>query len=161
MGQEQIWLVAFCGLAGFLGNVCYMAGGTQGFGLVWRRYAGTFVLTLACNLAALFIGKWVWQYILVFPCLLGGMSLGYGSDITWVKVYKRAIFALGVLMACVVGAWAVGFTASAWIVIGLAFLIGSGSVVLGVLNPFSNAPAEQFLVCQTLTMFVPFLAWIR
>ena len=77
------------------------------------------------------------------------------------KIYKRAVFALGVLMACVVGAWIAGFSVAAWIVLGLSFLTGLTSVILGVFNPFSNAPLEQFLICQVLCLFVPFWAFVK
>jgi hypothetical protein len=161
MGIENIYLVMIGGFCGFAGNCFYCMGGTSGFGLVWRRYAGTIILALACNLIAVYLGKWVWQYLIVWPCLLGGMSLGYGGDNLSTKVLKRSLFALGVVMAVLVGVWATGFTVSGWLVFGLSVLIGSGSVALGVMNPFNNAPVEQYLVCQTLTMFVPFLAWIK
>jgi RarD protein len=35
------------------------------------------------------------------------------------------------------------------------------SVVLGVMNPFSNAPLEQFLICQVLCLFVPYWSFVR
>ena len=162
MGTEDIWLIALGGFAGFISNVLYMMGGTTGFGGKWvRRFMGTFVLALSCNLIAVYLQNWVWQFILVWPCLILGMSLGYGGDSYWVKAYKRTIFALGVLSAVLIGVWAAGFTLSGWIVFGLAILVGSGSVILGVLNPFKNAPLEQFLVSQVLTLFIPFLAFIN
>lgn len=164
MGPENIWLVALGGLAAFIANVLYMVGGTKmSFGgQKWiRRFLGSFILAGAANGIAAALNAWVWQYLLIWPCLIGGFSLGYGSDLWWVRVWKRSIFALGVITAVFVGVWATGFTVSGWIVFGLAVVISATSVVLGVLNPFKNAPLEQFLISQVLTLFVPFLAWIR
>jgi hypothetical protein len=160
-GTEQIWLVAMGGFLAFLANVMYMMGGTEGFGKWWRRFIGSCLLALSATLVAIMLAKWSWQYILMWPCLIGGFSLGYGGKTTIEKVLKRSVFALGVLTACICGAWAVGFTISAWVVVGLALVTGLTSVVLGVFNPFSNAPLEQFIISQVLTLYVPFWAFVN
>lgn len=77
------------------------------------------------------------------------------------KIVRRSVFAFGVLLACGIGLWATGFTLMGWVVTGLAFGVGAVSVVLGVVNPFNSARVEEFLVCQVLTLFVPFWPWIR
>lgn len=160
-GTENIWLVALGGFGAYLGNLCYMAGGTSGFGKWWRRFLGSFILACSANVVALVLHLWVWQYLLMWPCLIGGMSLGYGSNKLWIKVAKRTLFALGVIMACVVGAWIAHWSGYAWVVLSLAIFTGLTSVVLGVLNPFTNAPLEQFIICQVLTLYVPFWSFIR
>lgn len=157
-GTENWGLVALGGGMAFIANVLYQLGGISNKWL--RRYLASFILALSTNLIAIFLGKWAWQYILIYPCLIAGFSLGYGGDTTWEKVIRRLVYALGVLSACIIGLWATGFTASGYVVAGLALIVGLGSVVLGVLNPFSNARLEEFLVCQLLTMFVPFWAFI-
>ena len=160
-GPENIWLIALCGLAAFIANVMYMMGGTQGFGLWWRRFLATFILMVAANGAALFMHVWHWQYLLFFPALIAGMSLGYGAKTTGGKIVKRLIFALGVTACCALGAWAHGFGAMSLVICGLSVFTGLTSIVLGVINPFNNAPLEQFLICQVLTLYVPFWAFVR
>jgi hypothetical protein len=163
MGPENIWTVAIGGGASFIASMLYAIGGTEmSFGgKKWlRRYLGTFILALSTSVIALILGAWSWKLILIYPCLIGGMSLGYGGDTTGEKLIRRAVFASGVLMACVVGLWYVSFSVNGWIMFGLASFIGLTSVVMGVWNPFKNAPLEQYLICQVLTMFIPFWGFI-
>lgn len=161
MGTENWGIVAIGGFAAFLANVFYMWGGTEGFGKWWRRFIGATVLALSANLIALFMAKWSWQFILMLPCLIAGFSLGYGGDTTIEKVIKRTVYALGVLMACVAGLYATGFTFWGFVVAGLALITGLTSVVLGVINPFTSARLEEYLVCQVLCLYVPWWAFVR
>lgn len=164
MGPENIWLVALGGFAAFVANVLYAIGGTDmgGGGKKWiRRFVASFILALAANLIALYLAAWVWQYLLIFPCLAFGFSLGYGADTVIKRVIRRTVFALGVLTACIVGAWAVGFSFFAWVIVALALITGITSVALGVINPFNNAPLEQFIICQVLCLYVPWWAFVR
>jgi hypothetical protein len=167
-GPENIWLVASGFGAIFVAVVAYMVGGTDMDGpgpmggQKWiRRYFGASVLSSAANGIAFLLGVWAWQYLLMFPALMIGFSLPYGGNTVAVKTLKRFVFAVGVLAACFCGLWATGFTFMGWVVMALASGIGLGSVVLGVMNPFSNAPLEQGLICLVLTMFVPFWAFIK
>jgi len=162
-GTENWGLVAFGGFMAFISNVLYMWGGTEMSwgGKKWlRRYLGSFILMVSALVIAVVLSKWDWRYLLMYPCLIGGFSLGYGASTTGEKIFKRTVFALGSLMACVVGAWIAGWTASALIVLGLCFVTGLTSVVLGVWNPMHNAPLEQFLISQILTLYVPFWGFI-
>jgi len=163
-GTENWGLVAFGGFMSFVASVLYMWGGTdmKWGGKKWlRRYLGSFVLACAAWVIAVVLSKWDWRYLLMYPALWGGFSLGYGGDTKWEKVRKRFFFALGSLLACVVGAWIAGFTGAAWAVLIVCFIVGMTSIVLGVKNPYSNAPLEQYLICQVLTLFVPFWAFVR
>jgi hypothetical protein len=160
-GTENVILVAIGGFSTFLACVAYMLGGTSGFGLWWRRFLGVFFLGCGTNLVAGMLGVWVWPYLLFFPLLGVGMSLGYGADTTIGKIIKRTIFALGVLSCCVIGMWVHTFSIFSIVIGILALLIGLGSIVLGVVNPFNNAPVEQYLICQVLTLFVPFWGFVR
>ena len=159
-GQEDIWLVALGGLAAFVANVLYAAGGTTGFRKYWRRFVASFILAASCNLIAVYLHTWAWPMLLMWPVLIGGMSLGYGGDTVGVKVLKRSIFALGVCTAGVFGLWATDFTGMGWLVLGLQVVVGAGSIALGVINPFKNAPVEQYLICQLLTLTIPFWGFI-
>jgi hypothetical protein len=163
-GAEQWGLSALGGLMALIASVLYMWGGTtmSWGGKKWlRRFLGSFVLALAASIIAVALAAWDWRYLIMYPCLIGGFSLGYGGDRMWTKVWKRTVFALGTLMACVVGAWIAGWTPSALLVLGLSFVTGLTSVALGVFNPFKNAPLEQYLICQVLTLYVPFWAFVR
>jgi hypothetical protein len=159
MFAEGWGIVALGGALAFIANVLYQLGGISNKWL--RRYLASFVLALAANLVGGLIGNWHWQYILMWPCLIGGFSLGYGGDTTTEKIIKRTIYALGVLMACVMGLWAASFSGAGITLMIIAAITGLGSVVLGVVNPFTSARVEEFLVCQVLTLFIPFWAYVR
>lgn len=164
MGVENIWLIAIGASGIFISAVAYMIGGTSGFGeygKAWRRFIGASVLALDANLMAAFTLSWNWLYLLMFPCLMIGFSLGYGAETTIGKIFKRSVYALGVLSACLCGFYASGCTLMGWVVIGLAFLTGASSVVLGVWNPYKNAPLEQLLISVALTMYTPWWAFIK
>ena len=164
MGPEQIWLIAIGGFSAFLCNVLYMAGGTgfDGKGYKWlRRFLGSSILGITANAIAMYMHVWVWQYLLMIPALIIGFSLGYGGDTTAEKVFKRTICALGILSACAIGYWATGFTAAGLGVLIMSGIVGATSIYMGVANPFNNAPLEQFLICQVLTLFVPFWAFVK
>lgn len=160
IGTENVGTIALLGGMGFLGNVCYMLGGTEGFGLWMRRFLGVAIIAGATNIGALILGNWAWQYLLFFPLLGAGMSLGYGSKVVWIKVAKRALFALGVLTCGIVGMWMHDFSGAAWLIFGLSLATGLTSIALGVLNPLTNAPVEQFIICQLLTMYTIFWAFV-
>ena len=157
MGIENVWLIAIVGFCAFISNVFYMLGGTDGFGKWWRRFLGSFILACASNFLAVYLQNWTWEYLLIYPCLIAGFSLGYGGNNKWLK---RSVFALGVLSALFVGVIICDFCAMAWIVFGLGCLVSVASVVLGVINPFTSSPAEQFIISQILTLFVPWIALI-
>lgn len=160
MGTENWGVVAIGGFGAFISCILYMLGGTSGFNKGIRRFGSSFFLSLSANLVAIFLGRWVWQYALMLPALILAFCMGYGADTTWQKILRRSVYAVGVLLACLCGFWAVGGTIGAWIVLGCAFLAGITSIVLGVFNPFNNARVEEYLVCQVLTLFVPFWAFV-
>ena len=159
-GTEQWGLVALGGFMAFISNVLYMWGGTVGFGLWWRRFAGSAVLASAASIVAIALGVWTWQYLLFYPFLILGFSLGYGGDDITMKIMKRLLFAFGVLLSCVVGLFITGFSVAGYVVAWLAFLTGLTSVVLGVWNPFKSATLEQFIISQILTLYIPFWAYV-
>lgn len=163
-GAENWGLVALGGFMAFIANILYMWGGTtmSWGGQKWlRRFLGSFVLAAAASVIAWQLSAWKWQYLLMYPCLAAGFSLGYGADTTKEKIFRRAMFAAGVWTACIVGAWCIGFSSSALLVLKVSLVVGMSSVALGVWNPFTNAPLEQFLISQLLCMFVPFWAFVR
>jgi hypothetical protein len=160
-GTEYVWLVALCGGIELIANILYMLGGTAGFGKLTRRAGAAFAATLGANIPAIVLGVWVWQYLLFFPVLFAGMSMGYGADDVLTKVIRRTVFALGVVSACLIGAWISEFSFLSIVVCGLAVFTGAGSIVLGVLNPFNNAPVEQFVISQLLLLYIPWWAFVK
>jgi hypothetical protein len=167
-GAENIYLIGGAGLMALICNFLYAVGGTDmdgpgpEEGKKWiRRFLGGGLLALTSSVVALLMNAWHWQYLLMFPALMVGFSMGYGAPTLSGKIFKRTLCATGVLLACVAGLYATGFTVSGWMVTGLAFITGLTSVVLGVKNPFNNAPLEQFLICQILTLYVPYWAFIK
>jgi len=162
MGPEQIWLVSYGFLSIFIALVLYMMGGTSGFAGKWlRRFLATFILALSANLIAVFNSVWDWPFVLMWPALIGGMSLGYGADTTWGKIVKRTIFALGTCFAGFFGYWAMGFPGFGLGILIMQVLVGLFSVWLGVKNPYNNAPLEQGIICLLLTFTVPFWAYVK
>lgn len=161
MGPEQIWLVGAGGLAAFFANLIYSMGGTSPFKLAIRRFGSSGILAAAANGIAIYLHAWTWEYILIYPVLAAGFALPYGADSLIVKVLKRTAYALAIIGAVLIGCFVHHFTGASLLVLLCAFFCGTISVILGAANPFSNAPLEQFLICQVLTLFVPFLAWIK
>lgn len=160
-GQEQIWLVALGCAALIIGDILYMMGGTSGFGKWYRRILGSFIIVSSTNIIAIVNGKWSWQYAVMYPFLIIGFSMGYDAETTWGKVFKRLLFAISCVSVGIFGLWATGFTAFGWGVLTLQFLVGLGSIYLGVVNPYGNAPVEQFLICTLITMTIPFWPYIK
>lgn len=160
-GTEGWVLVAIGGLLALVSNVMYMLGGTQGFSKLIRRFCASSILAGCACFLALANSSWNWLYLAFFPCLMLGFSMGYGGEELWYKVMRRSVYAFGVLSACVFGAWINSFSASSITVLILAAITGLTSVALGVLNPFKSARLEEFLVCQVLTLYVPFWCYIK
>lgn len=164
MGQENIWGISIAFGLLFASVVLYMIGGTAGFGeynKAWRRFVASGLLSANAIMVSFMANSFDWRYFLMFIPIAVGFSLPYGGSSTAKKILQRTIYALGVLGACFVGLWITGFTFFGWVVMALALIIGLSSVVLGVVNPYKNAPLEQGLICLVLNMFVPFWGYIR
>jgi hypothetical protein len=99
--------------------------------------------------------------LFIYPSLIGGFSLPYGAKTTWSKVFKRSICALACVSAGFFGFWAMGWPAFGLGVLALQLFIAAGSVYLGVKNPYTNAPLEQFLISILLTLTIPFWAYVK
>lgn len=166
-GPEQWGLVALGGFLAFLSCVLYMWGGTENVptkelaGKFWRRFLASLVLAIDANMIAYFSGTWNPKFLLIWPALIFGFCLPYGGDDTMEKFIKRGVFASGVLLASGIGLWAVAHNGHAYLVLVLQAVLGGVSIILGVFNPFKNAPLEQYLICQVLTLFVPFWGMVK
>jgi hypothetical protein len=159
MNSEYLYLVGMDGFLAFVACFLYSWGGQQG---KWkRRFIASFVLALAANLTAVFLSRWSWPYLLFWPCLIGGFSLGYGADTFWAKFIKRTVFALGVCFCGVIGLWMTGFTGYGWGILISQILLSGFSVYLGTKNPYSSARVEEYLICQVLVLTIPFWPFVR
>lgn len=149
MSEYTIGFQAMGGLCGVvLGCLCYMLGGRSGKWL--RRYVGSFILTLTVNILCVLRGVWSPWMLAVYPCLVLAFSLGYGgTDDLGTKIFKRAVYAFGVLMAGVVMCLILG----SWFIFIPHFFMGMVSIYLGVKNPLPAA-VEEIFVCLSLTAFL-------
>lgn len=118
----------------------YAMGGSADFGgLKWlRRFLAP----------ALMVGSMCWTAkslwpLVQLPLLFGALSLPYGADSTWGKVFLRASFGAANGLASSV----FNFTRKNWIIAGLQIAIVTAvSVCLGVWNTTGNAMIEQFII---------------
>jgi len=157
MTETGIGTVAVGSLLGLVA-CCFlwMLGGRSG---KWkRRYAGSFVLALTVNLAALAMGVWdAWLLALVVTLALA-FSMGYGGETTAEKVIRRTVFALGVLASGALCTLVIG--GNAWMLLVPHVGVGLFSIWLGVKNPL-HAAAEEVGVCFLLNGMLVFYPFIR
>ena len=156
-GPENLFSIGLDGILTTVGAILYAAGGTTPYSKSLRRIGTSACLSVALIFTALFVQRWAWQYLGVPIILFAGFSLGYGADTFWQKFFKRTACAFAIMSASILCLWATGFTPSGMIVLGMTFWVGITSVILGVTNPFNNAPLEQFLICMVLNIFL--ISW--
>jgi len=164
LGQENIWGISMAFGLLFASVILYMMGGTAGFGeynKALRRFVASGLITIDAVMISFMAGTFDWRYFLMFIPLAVGFSLPYGGSTKAEMTFKRIVYALGVLGACFIGLWITGFTFFGWVVMALAVVVGMTSVVLGIINPYKNAPLEQGLICLVLNLFVPFWGYVR
>lgn len=125
----------------------WMWGGRSG---KWkRRYVGAAIQTLGINIISLITGTWAWQFILALGGEFGSRSMGYGGETTGEKVMRRAVFAVGSLVAGAMLAWGLGFNGKAITLLICQVIASIVSIILGVKNPLPAAVEEVF-VCLSL-----------
>lgn len=99
-----------------------------------------------------------WRVLLQMPLLFGSLSLGYGADITWIKILKRSIFGLANASTAWVHFWTCETKKFFYILIGLNYtFILLSCIILGVFNPL-HARAEELLIgfsIGIISMFMP------
>lgn len=150
MNEYIIGYQAIGGLAGVVATcLLYMLGGRSGKWL--RRYVASFILAVTVNVLCAIRGFWSPWLLTIYPCLITGFSLGYGGEDTASKVFRRLIYALGVLMAGLIMVFVLG--PKAWWVFIPHAGVGAFSIYLGVKNPIAAA-AEEVFVCLVLTSFL-------
>lgn len=126
----------------------YSQGGMEGGGGLWiRRYLAPAVLATGC-----FLLSWEWRYFVFMPVQMMTLSIGYGGDELWWKIFRRGLW--GMLNGASFGGcliWLSIKNANLW----AAFVTHMGFVMiacvsLGVWNPLISARAEEFTIGTAL-----------
>lgn len=151
MSQEKSLLrdgvikLLICVVCAFL----YSAGGTEDMGGLWlRRYLMPVIFTVT-----LFYYSRDWRSFLSLT-MMGSLSLGYGADFVFEKIFKRAYCGL-----------ANGLTSAGrnigrkeWLLTAFHIvLVTSAFVCFGVWNPFPSARIEE-LVLGFVIVFIPIMS---
>lgn len=128
-----------------VGNWLYMVGGRSNKWI--RRFIGALLCSSAVCLEALCLHNFSLWMLIDYPLTVISFHLGYGSERLRTKIAKRSLvvamsLASGILFCFIIGG-------KSWQILPLHFLIASGSVYLGVVNPI-QAAAEEFFVCALL-----------
>lgn len=80
-----------------------------------------------------------WKVFLQAPLLMVSLSLGYGADAFWAKIYKRAIFGLANSLTA--------FVHKNWKILIMHIILSVfACVAFGVFNPFNSARAEELAI---------------
>lgn len=152
----MIWqfLVAMLGLT--VGSTLYSLGGYKG--KFWRRFVGSFILSLTFNGLCLWRGLWSPWLLFSFPVLIGAFILPYGADTTFPKLVKRSCVVLASLIAGLIFCLING--GNSWGIFYLEIGISVWSIYLGIKNPLFARAEEGFiciLLCLALMMY-PFIS---
>lgn len=141
------WQASISGLGAVIGATLYWIGGRNNKAI--RRILGSFILALTVNGICLWREIWSPFFLIVFPLLFAGFSLGYGADGTFHKITKRTSYALACCMSGLVFCFVLG--GNTWFVLIPHIGIALWSIYLGVKNPISAA-AEEFFICMLLNI---------
>ena len=160
MSERLIGYMACLGLIGLvISCALYMEGGRKN--KIIRRLGGAFVLALTVFLLSLFMGLWNYVFIVIFPLLFAGFSMGYGANIGYIKVIRRSVYALFICLSGLVICIVIG--GNSWFILPLHVGVALWSVWLGVKNPM-YAAAEEVFVCALLNIgliMYPFINYVK
>jgi len=156
MNEYHIGYAAVVGLVGLAaGCLLYMLGGRNNKAL--RRFVASFILSATVWGNALYMGTFGWLMLLLYPVKILEFVQGYSADHGMPAPLKRLLVVLTSLAGGVLCAYSIGGVA--WFVLILHALVGIGTVMFAVKNPFAAA-AEEPLVCamnNLVLMFYPFV----
>lgn len=139
MTEGTLQWIQFCKLIGLsCFAMLYALGGMSG---KWkRRFVAPFLITAVLCGLSYWSGTFNWWLIGWFPLLSASLHLGYGADLFWDKMRRRAIYGLALGIA----ALPVAIGTQAWGLLGLHMVICVLTTVsLGVFNITSSARAEE------------------
>lgn len=84
-----------------------------------------------------------WKSIFKMPLFMLASCLGYGADITWVKIFKRSYVGLTFGL----GASIYEILKYKWLIVSFSIILCiSAYVVFGVWNPFGSARIEESIL---------------
>jgi len=156
MTETTIGYLAFGNIIALaFASLLYMLGGRDN--KLWRRLGSAVILGSAVNITSLLFGIWELSFLLAYPCLIAGFSMGYSGDEGWEKAVRRLLYTIGVCATGLVFALSLG--GFAWLILPLHIGVGAFSVWLGVKNPI-HAAAEEIFICVLLNtglLMYPFI----
>lgn len=118
----------------------YSLGGVDG---KWkRRFLAPAIYFIGLIGFSLIQKSFSFFYLISIPVMIGALSLGYGSDSTAVKVFKRLLCGVVASLA----ALPIAIINHAWILLGIHICISIAfSVILGVFNPVQAREEENLI----------------
>ena len=143
------YLVFGCSVGISIGCLLYSLGGRDEFPKSFRRFGGSFVLSLSLWIAYFLMGLWNWWLLLLYPLTVSVFVLGYGSNILLQKIFKRSYIVIASLISSV--GICVLYGESTWFILPAEVIVAGVTVYLGVKNPI-QAASEEFFVCAFLWM---------
>lgn len=143
--KDGVIKLAICVLCAFL----YSAGGTEDMGGLWlRRY----LMPLVFTGTLFYYSRDLRSFISL--TMMGSLSLGYGADFIFEKIFKRAYCGL----ANALTSSGRNLTRKEWLLTGFHIvLVTSAFITFGVWNPFPNARIEE-LVLGFVIVFIPIMS---
>lgn len=148
MSERFIGYLAVGGLLGVvIACALYMEGGRSN--KIIRRLGGAFVLALTVNIISVILKNWSPWFLIFLGSLFGGFSMGYGANIGYQKIIRRAIYAICICASGLVFCFVLG--GNAWVILPLHVGVGAWSIWLGVKNPVPAAAEEPF-ICALLNL---------
>ena len=132
----------------------YSLGGRAGTSKSIRRIWGGLLIAGATVSLSIAYATFAPLMLLSLVTLPLALSLGYGGDTTWEKVWRRALFGLAVSSNSLIFAIPLGMVgvAAFQIILGV-----SASIYFGVANPFNNAPKEEAVIGGLCVILIPFI----
>lgn len=127
--------------------LCYVIGGRR---WKWiRRFVGGAWIAVSTYLLAVVLNTDRWFMLFSLPAYPAALSMGYGADTFWGKVFRRALYGL-LLGGCsfLFGNWALA--------IFQTIVAVFASVYLGIVNPV-KAVEEEAQIAILCVVTVPFM----
>lgn len=130
-----------------LACLLYSLGGRSG---KWqRRFVASFILASTVNGLCAWRGIWSPYMLTIYPALIAGFSMGYGSDIGYIKFVRRLFCALaicgsGLILCLILGG-------NAWMILPLHVGVAIWTIWIGIKNPLPAA-AEEVFICALLNL---------
>lgn len=143
MNENYLQIIASSKIL-WLGIFSFLYGRGGMWNKAWRRWGGSFFLTLGICLFSYLTKTFSWWFLLYFPLLSLSLHIGYGGDTLADKLIKRGRY--GAALGC--AALPIALVTGQWLLfgfhLGLCIFV---SVLLGVFNPV-DARHEETLIAS-------------